>query len=182
MRDVTRSTELPLIDAGRKPGFSIGVIIAILCLASLGIGIGVYRNPPVDASVIPLTLLVVVITIFTTFMLIRVVSRAQATIEGGDLVMQTGVGKKRIALSHLRKNGVQVVNLTRHPELMPRLRMWGASMPGLSTGWFRLRNGEKAVCLITDRAHVCYLRSDTDNVSVMLSLRDPAPLQAALDR
>ena len=182
MRDVTRPTELPLIDAGRKPGFSIGVIIAILCLALLGIGIGVYRHPPVDASVVPLTLLVVVVTIFTTFMVMRVVSRARATIESGDLVMQTGVGKKRIPLSHLRKNGLQVVNLMRHPELTPRLRMWGASMPGLSTGWFRLRNGEKAVCLLTDRAHVCYLRSDTDDVSVMLSLRNPATLQTALER
>jgi Bacterial PH domain len=182
MRDATRTTELPLIDAGRKPGFSIGVVIAMLCLGSIGVGIGAYRHPPNDASVIPLTVLTMVVVIITTFMLMRVVSRATATLDHGDLMLQTGVGKKRIALSNLRKNGLQVIDLTRHPELAPRLRVWGASMPGLATGWFRLRNGEKAVCLLTDRARVCYLRSDADNLSVMLSLRDPAPLKAALDR
>lgn len=180
MRDATRATELPLIDAGRKPGISIGFILAMVCLAFLGVGIGMYRDPPVNALVIPLTALVIAITVLMTFMLIRIVSRARATIENGDLVMQTGVGKKHIPLSHLRKNGLQVVDLMRHPELMPRLRVWGASMPGLSTGWFKLRNGEKAVCLLTDRAHVCYLRSDSDDLSVLLSLKNPTILQQAL--
>ena len=181
MGDALSGTELPLIDAGRKPFVSIGVIVAIICLAPLGVGIGVYRHPPVNEWVIPLTVLVIVVDLVLTYRLLRIVSRARATIEGDHLVMQTGVGKKRIALANLRRNGLQVVNLARHPELMPRVRVWGAGMAGLSTGWFKLRNGEKAVCLLTDLAHVCYLRSDADNLSVMLSLQNPASLKAALD-
>jgi hypothetical protein len=55
-------------------------------------------------------------------------------------------------------------------------------MPGLSTGWFRLRNGEKAVCLVTDRHRVSYLRSDADNMSLLLSLQNPEALKARLER
>jgi hypothetical protein len=51
----------------------------------------------------------------------------------------------------------------------------------MSTGWFRLRNGDKAVCLLTDRRRVTYLRSDSDDLAILLSLKDPTILKKALD-
>lgn len=53
-------------------------------------------------------------------------------------------------------------------------------MAGFPGGWFRLRNGEKAVCLLFDRHRVCYLRSGDDNLSVLLSLAEPDGLRALL--
>lgn len=182
MHDSSTDIPLPLTDSGRKPVVAAFLTLCVLLLALAGLVVGMKLNPPIDASVVPAAILAAVVFSLTPFVLLRIVSRARATVEGADLVMQTGVGKKRVPLSHLRRHGVEIVDLTRHPELRPRLRFWGASMPGLSTGWFRLRNGEKAVCLLTDRRRVSYLRSDADNLSLLLSLQNPGTLKALLER
>ena len=52
----------------------------------------------------------------------------------------------------------------------------------MSRDSFRLRNGEKAVCLLPERRRVCYLRSDADNLSLLLSLAEPENLRALLER
>ena len=38
------------------------------------------------------------------------------------------------------------------------------------------------MCLVLDRKHVSYLRSDADNLSLLLSLRDPDALDALIAR
>ncbi|MEP6484973.1 MAG: PH domain-containing protein [Rudaea sp.] len=174
--------ELPLIDAGRKPAFSIGLIILIIFLVLIGVGIGVYRDPPVSPNVLPLTILIIVATCVTSLALVRVVARVRAFVHDDELVLQTGVGTRRVALANLRSHGVEVIDLRRHEDLTPRLRLWGASMPGLTTGWLRLRNGEKSVCLLTDRRRVAYLRSEADNLTLLLSLQNPETLKALIDR
>lgn len=41
---------------------------------------------------------------------------------------------------------------------------------------------KKAVCLLLERRRVCYLRSDDDNLSLLLSLAEPEKLRALLER
>ena len=176
-----RATELPLIDAGRKPFVAIGAIIAVLASALVCAVLGMYLHSPQSNNIVPITTLCAIAIVLLPLVLLRIVSRARATIERDELVLHTGVGVKRVALTRLRRHGLQIVNLTLHPEFKPRLRTWGASMPGLSTGWFRLRNGDKAVCLLTDQRRVCYLRSDSDDLTILLSLKDPTSLKKALD-
>ena len=178
---MNRVIELPLIDAGRKPLAAIGIIVAILACAFACVILGMYLHSPQSKDIVPIATLCAVSIVLLPLVLFRIVGRARATIDGGDLVLQTGVGIKRIALTRLRRHGLQIVNLTLHPEFKPRLRTWGASMPGLSTGWFRLRNGDKAVCLLTDQRRVTYLRSDSDDLAILLSLKDPTILKKALD-
>jgi Bacterial PH domain len=175
-------TELPLQSSGRKPLISVLLIVGIFVLAGLGALVGIVRDPPADPTVVPIVILFIAIMSLSPIPLIRLVSRARAYVENGELVMITGVGKKRIALANLRRHGLVVVDLKQRISLTPRLRLWGASMSGLNAGWFKLRNGEKAVCLITERNRVSYLRSDTDNVSLLLSLENPATLKSLLDR
>jgi hypothetical protein len=175
-------TELPLQSSGRKPVISSLLIVGIFVLAAVGVLIGMLRQPPVDPKVIPLVIVFIAILSLSPIPLMRLISRAQAYIENGELVMITGVGKKRIALANLRKHGLTVVDLNQRTALIPRLRLWGASMPGLNAGWFKLRNGEKAVCLITLQNRVSYLRSDADNLSLLLSLQNPDALKAMIER
>jgi hypothetical protein len=82
----------------------------------------------------------------------------------------------------LRQHGLQVVDLAQHPELKLRIRTLGTSMPGFNAGRFLLRNGEKALCLITDPHRVAYLHSEADHLSVLLSLQNPGTLNALLER
>ena len=175
-------TELPLQSSGRKPVVSAMVIVGIFVLGGVGLLIGMLRHPPVDSTVIPLTILFLAIMCLSPIPLIRLISRASAYVEDGELVMVTGVGKKRVALANLRRHGLTVVDLAQRTSLIPRLRTWGASMPGLNAGWFRLRNGEKAVCLLTVQNRVSYLRSDADDLSLLLSLENPDKLKALIER
>jgi archaeosine-15-forming tRNA-guanine transglycosylase len=52
-------------------------------------------------------------------------------------------------------------------------------MPGLASGWFRLKNGGKALCILTKRERVTVLRAD-DGTWLLLSLADATPLKNAI--
>jgi Bacterial PH domain len=106
-------------------------------------------------------------------------SRAGVSVKDGALVINTGFGTKQVALSTLQRDSLRVVDLSEKTDLRPMLRVWGTGLPGFSGGWFRLRNGEKAVCLLLDRSRVCYLRSD-DGQTLLLSLQHPETLRALL--
>lgn len=172
--------ELPLQTSGRKPVVSAMLIVTFVALGAIAIVLSVWRRPPADATVIPLTIAFFVVMCVSPFALIRIISNRHVFVEDGELVIVTGVGKKRVALAHLRARGLDVVDLKKRSELVPRLRVWGASMPGLNAGWFTLRNGEKAFCIVTEQNRVSYLRSASDNVSLLLSLENPDQLKALL--
>lgn len=174
--------ELSLIPVGRRLMVTVVLVLLLPLTAVAGATIFLSRQHPEQPLVLPVTFVSLIAFILIPLILLRLVKRARATIDKGELVIETGVGKKRIALANLRSRGVQTVDLTQRRELRPRWRTWGASMPGFNSGWFRLRNGEKAVCLLTDQRRVAYLRSDADNLTVLISLNDTAPLKAALDR
>ena len=48
----------------------------------------------------------------------------------------------------------------------------GTGLPGYQAGWFRLRNGEKALLYLTDRARAVYIPT-TAGYSLLLSPADP---------
>jgi Bacterial PH domain len=70
----------------------------------------------------------------------------------------------------LRLDQARVIDLRNEPELKPVLRTLGTSISGYRAGWFRLRDGERALLYVTDPARVVYLPT-ADGYSVMLSGR-----------
>jgi Bacterial PH domain len=56
-----------------------------------------------------------------------------------------------IPSTELKLEQSRLVDLKREPNLEPTLRTFGTGLPGYNTGWFRLRNGEKALLYLTDR-------------------------------
>ena len=153
-------------------------LIAVVVLTT------VYLHGGQGARHAPLALLIAIpaSVLLAQFLLVRGITRASVSIDRGDLVVHTGLGTKRVQLSRLRQHGVQVVDLDERRELKPMLRLWGTGLPGFAAGWFRLRNGEKAVCLLTQRQRVTRLRSDEDNLTLLLSLADPGQLRDRLQR
>ena len=73
--------------------------------------------------------------------------------------------------------GARHLDLRAAREYRPRRRTFGTGLPGYSSGWFRLRNGEKALAYLTDRSRVVYLPT-REGYSMLLSVREP---QAFLD-
>lgn len=63
----------------------------------------------------------------------------------------------------------------------PRLRTLGTAVPGYRSGWFRLRNGEKALLFVTHPGRVVYVPT-REGYSVMLSVADPDAFLHALAR
>jgi hypothetical protein len=124
-------------------------------------------------------LFVIVVSAIATLWIVRMTRRIAVTLDDDALIIVTGVAKRRFPLSTLRANGVRIVDLAAHPELKPFLRTWGIGLPGLASGWFRLRNGGKALCVLSGRERVTVLRAD-DGTWIMLSLEDTSALRGAI--
>ncbi len=74
------------------------------------------------------------------------------------------VPRKKIRIAESR-----IVNLETDKQFAPTLRTFGTGLPGYNAGWFRLANGEKALCYLTDKKYVVYMPT-TDGYSILLSV------------
>ena len=74
--------------------------------------------------------------------------------------------------AQLRVDLARRVDLGRDEALRPRWRRVGTGLPGYQAGWFRLRNGEKALLYLTDRSRAVYIPT-TAGYSLLLSPADP---------
>jgi Bacterial PH domain len=184
MSDRTEARALALAGSFAKPmGWlivltTIPLIVAIVILAVVATHTANTPKAP------PLFVLIAVpaIIVLAQFLIVRSLRNAGVSTEGGDLVIKTGMSTKRVPLANLRKHGLHIVNLNQQAQLKPWLRTMGMALPGFASGWFRLRNGEKAVCLLLDWDRVTHLRSDADNVTLLLSLAEPERLRSQLER
>jgi len=175
---------LPLAGSTRGPPLFLAALM-IVPIIGIVAALGALHLSPAAASIrLPFPEAVLIVPLLLgalTLWMWRSLSRAGVRVESGDLIVDTGLGSKRVALQRLRAAGLRVVDLNERTELKPRWRTWGTSLPGFHSGWFRLRNGEKAVCLLLDRRRVSYLRSD-DGLSLLLSLERPDELRALIER
>lgn len=79
---------------------------------------------------------------------------------------------REIALQDLDLEGARVLDLAHSPDLAPRWRTFGTGLPGYSSGWFRLRNGEKALVYLTRRSRVAYVPT-RKGYTLLLSVEQP---------
>ncbi|MDH3199038.1 MAG: PH domain-containing protein [Candidatus Krumholzibacteria bacterium] len=61
---------------------------------------------------------------------------------------------RTIPLSALDIDQAQRLDLRREPQYRARWRTFGTGLPGYSAGWFKLRNGEKALLFVTDSRRI----------------------------
>jgi len=148
------------------------VLLAILCVRVLRMG-----APPwlAGSALLGPLLLLDLLYIFLAWR----IRRAGVALSTRAIGIDTGFSSRLVALQRLAPRGVREIDLTRHPELRPLLRTLGVGLPGFSGGWYRLRDGRKALCLVTDRDRVTLLEDETGLV-YLVSLADPEPLRRAL--
>jgi len=72
----------------------------------------------------------------------------------------------------LRVDLARRVDLGREEQLRPKSRRIGTALPGYQAGWFRLRNGEKALLYLTDRTRAVYIPT-TAGYSLLVTPADP---------
>jgi hypothetical protein len=71
------------------------------------------------------------------------------------------------------------VDLARSSEYSPRRRTFGTAVPGYRSGWFRLKNGERALLFVTQPDRVVYVPT-RDGYALLLSVEDPPAFLRAL--
>jgi hypothetical protein len=86
-----------------------------------------------------------------------------------------------IPIDRLDSQRARVVDLRGEPALQPVSRRFGTGMPGYAAGWFRLRNGERALAYLTTRDRVAYVPV-SDGYVLLLSVRKADGLIADLKR
>ncbi len=88
---------------------------------------------------------------------------------------------REIPFTSLLIEAARPLDLVKEKEYAPVLRTNGIGLPGYSAGWFKLRNGQKALAFVTDRRRVAMIPT-RDKYLVMVSVPDPAAFLDALRR
>ncbi len=97
-----------------------------------------------------------------------------------ELIVRAGFYGRTLRRSSLRPDSALEVSLVDRRDLAPRWRTNGIGLPGFRAGWFRLRNSDKALVLLTDPFHVTYLPTSEGYVllisttALLPALRDAA--------
>jgi hypothetical protein len=86
---------------------------------------------------------------------------------------------KFISRELLDLDRARIVDLRSEEELRPKFKLIGTAVPGYGAGWFKLKNGEKALVFVSSESDVVHLPT-RDGYSVLLSAEDNRGLLAAL--
>jgi hypothetical protein len=84
-----------------------------------------------------------------------------------------------VPLEDMLLDRARIVDLGTAPDLVPRWRTNGVGLPGYRVGWFRLENGEKALCFLTRSDSILYVPTKR-SFALLLSVASPSELLRAL--
>jgi hypothetical protein len=104
---------------------------------------------------------------------------SRAEVGGGELRLVGDLWGRRIPIERLALGDARIIDLRSEPDLQPARRTMGTAMGGFASGWFRLRDGSKALLYLTDRTRVVYVPTRED-YTILLSSHEPERLLAAL--
>ncbi|MBE9045221.1 hypothetical protein IQ255_12585 [Pleurocapsales cyanobacterium LEGE 10410] len=88
---------------------------------------------------------------------------------------------RTIPLESLKVSEAQILDLNRRSEYSLKRRTLGTGLPGYSSGWFRLHNGDKALVYLTRNERIVYLPTSL-GYALLLSVEKPEQFINALQR
>src|SRR5690606_14057007 len=165
-------------------------LLALVVLLPMGIVVGALAftaNDPGPKRLIagnePLTIAIVVAGTLLLCMAIhwaiaRSLRRHDVVAGDAGLEVRTTFYGRKLGWDELQLQQARVVDLDEHTGLKPMLKTNGTSFPGLHSGWFRLRNGRKALVATVGGTRVLHLPT-TRGYDLLLQPRHP---QALLER
>lgn len=130
--------------------------------------------------IIPIMLLLLIVPAILV-MSIRGSRTASFQVRNDGLEIHGDLYGRFIPASHLKLQEARRVDLQQDRALRPGARTMGTALPGYQSGWFRLRNGEKALLYLTDRARAVYVPT-SEGFSVLVSPTDADGFLAALKK
>ncbi|HEV8446412.1 MAG TPA: PH domain-containing protein [Gemmatimonadaceae bacterium] len=106
---------------------------------------------------------------------------ARFEVSASGLRLRGDLYGRMVPAASLQLDQARPVDLTRDRDLQPVRRSVGTALPGYRSGWFSLRNGQRALLYVTDPSRVAYVPT-RDRYVILLSVADPAALIARLRR
>lgn len=107
----------------------------------------------------------------------RVFSRHRLALVDGALEVATTFYRRRLPLADLKLDEARIVDLDERTELRPMFKTNGTGLPGFKSGWFRLRNRNKALVAMVGGKRVAWIPTRV-GYDLLLQPRSP---QALLD-
>lgn len=107
--------------------------------------------------------------------------RTRFEVTGAGLRIHAAMYGRTIPGSVLEVDRARHVDMRQEPELRLALRTNGIGLPGYGAGWFRLKNGAKALAFLTDQRSVVYLPT-REGYSLLLSVAEPEAFLDAIQR
>jgi hypothetical protein len=140
--------------------------------------------PPADNSatwiMVGVTALMLGLALLFAY-LAATIGKASFEISSEGLRLRGDLYGRLIPAQSLLVEQAQIINLHHDPAHQLARRTAGTSVAGHQAGWFRLKNGEKALVYLTDRTAVLYVPT-RQGYSILLSTPQPEALLTALRR
>jgi len=123
--------------------------------------------------VLAVLILVIVVPVVSVLAVsLRGGNRSRFEVSPGGLRLRGDLFGRFIPAERLRIDAARRVDFGDAPDLAPRWKSLGTGLPGYQAGWYRLRNGEKALVYLTDESRAVYVPT-TEGYGVLLSPADP---------
>ena len=129
--------------------------------------------------VLGLVMLLLMLVLFTIVKSARGAQASTFELSPGGLRVRGDLYGRFIPSSALRGDAARRFDERTDSGLLPVVRRFGTAMPGYQSGWFRLRNGEKALLYLTDRSRAVYVPTRS-GYSLLLSVTEPDRFLARL--
>lgn len=97
---------------------------------------------------------------------------SRVEIDGNQIKLVGDFWGRAIPLSLLNASSARILDLDKNRDYSPKRRTFGTGLPGYASGWFRLRNGEKALVYLTRRQRVVYIPTSA-GYALLLSVEEP---------
>src|SRR5581483_10765699 len=134
----------PIAPAGARPMWALAIVLAAV-IVSVGL---------------------------VLFFLLRGGSASRFEVSPAGIRLGGGLYGRFIPAAQIRGDSARRVDLREEAGLRPRWRTFGIGLPGYQAGWFRLRDGEKALLYLTDRTRAVYVPT-TAGYALLVSPQDP---------
>ncbi len=137
--------------------------------------------PTGSAFAVVAAILVVLLVGLAAFFVYVIYSSAHAAVEvsSDGVRIRGGLYGRSIPMRDLVVEQARLINLEADPDHAFTWKSNGINMPGYRAGWFRLRNGEKALAFVSDRRQVVLLPTRQRYVA-LLSIASPDQFLGAL--
>jgi PH (Pleckstrin Homology) domain-containing protein len=123
-----------------------------------------------------LLLAITAVSIWTTW---SMTTLGALRVADGEIELRVPVFGRTMPIASLDREHARIVTLDATSDLRPRWRTNGLGLPGYQIGWYRLRDGSKALLALTSREHVLYIPTH-EGFSLLVSVDRPEEALRAL--